>query len=191
MTLDAAIREDKTFLKKFIRHYEQELNNKDFTEIYKHFDPHRSIWVGGATEYGDEYDCRSFTALLLKNNINPLKYMDEVPEYFAYGLNIKEFIIPNNIIEISPCAFEDCSILTNITIGSGTTLIYNSVFSNCERLASITIPKSVVYIGQAAFRNCSKLKDVYYEGSEEDWKNIEIEWWCNELLRNANIHYNS
>ena len=50
--------------------------------------------------------------------------MNEVPEYFAYGLDIEDFVIPNNIIEISHCAFEDCSILTNITIGSGTTHIY-------------------------------------------------------------------
>ena len=175
--LDEAIQKNKEKLKKIIKDYEEELNKRNFGIIYDGID--------------GVYLIPAFTALLLKNNINPLEYMDEVPEYFAYGLDIKEFIIPNNIIEISHCAFEDCSILTNITIGSGTTHIYNSAFSNCERLASITIPKSVVYIGRGAFRNCSKLKDVYYEGSEEDWKNIEIEWWCNELLRNVNIHYNS
>ena len=180
-SLDFAIKTHKEDLKRIITKYSEELINNDFKYIYRKL----------KNFYSTATFTAAFTALLLKNNINPLYYIDEVPEYFAYGLNIKEFIIPNNIIEISPCAFEDCSILTNITIGSGTTLIYNSVFSNCERLASITIPKSVVYIGQAAFRNCSKLKDVYYEGSEEDWKNIEIEWWCNELLRNANIHYNS
>ena len=176
-TLDKAIQEEKWFLKDIIIEFEEEINNKAFDVIYDNID---SMYLKAA-----------FTALLLKNNINPLEYMDEVPEYFAYGLDIEDFVIPNNIIEISHCAFEDCSILTNITIGSGTTHIYNSAFSNCERLASITIPKSVVYIGRGAFRNCSKLKDVYYEGSKEDWKNIEIEWWCNELLRNVNIHYNS
>ena len=181
MTLDKAIKENKEDLKIFIGYYEQKLNNKDFKYIYRKF---KNFYSAAAFT-------SAFTALLLKNNINPLNYMDEVPEYFAYGLDIEDFVIPNNITKILSCAFEDCSILTNITIGSGTTLIYNSAFSNCERLASITIPKSIVYIGRGAFRNCSKLKDVYYEGSEEDWKNIEIEWWCNELLRNVNIHYNS
>ena len=176
-TLDKAIQEEKWFLKDIIIEFEEEINNKAFDVIYDNID---SMYLKAA-----------FTALLLKNNINPLEYMDEVPEYFAYGLDIEDFVIPNNITKILSCAFEDCSILTNITIGSGTTHIYNSAFSNCERLASITIPKSVVYIGRGAFRNCSKLKDVYYEGSKEDWKNIEIEWWCNELLRNVNIHYNS
>ena len=151
MTLDKAIKEDKKFLKNFIEYHEQKLNNKDFKYIYRKL---KNFYLTATFT-------SAFTALLLKNNINPLEYMDEVPEYFAYGLDIKEFIIPNNIIEISHCAFEDCSILTNITIGSGTTHIYNSAFSNCERLASITIPKSVVYIGRGAFRNCSKLKDIY------------------------------
>ena len=151
MTLDKAIKEDKKFLKNFIGYHEQKLNNKDFKYIYRKL---KNFYLTATFT-------SAFTALLLKNNINPLEYMDEVPEYFAYGLDIKEFIIPNNIIEISHCAFEDCSILTNITIGSGTTHIYNSAFSNCERLASITIPKSVVYIGRGAFRNCSKLKDIY------------------------------
>ena len=156
MTLDKAIKEDKKFLKNFIGYYEQKLNNKDFKYIYRKL---KNFYLTATFT-------SAFTALLLKNNINPLEYMDEVPEYFAFGLDIEDFVIPNNIIEISHCAFEDCSILTNITIGSGTTHIYNSAFSNCERLASITIPKSVVYIGRGAFRNCSKLKDFYYEGSE-------------------------
>lgn len=157
-SLDFAIKQYKKDLKRVIAEYSEELINNDFKFIYRKL---KNFYLTAAFT-------AAFTALLLKNNINPLYYIDEVPEYFAYGLDIKKFIIPDNIIKISPCAFEDCSVLTNITIGSGTTLIYNSAFSNCERLTSITIPKSVVYIGQGAFRNCSKLTDVYYEGSEED-----------------------
>ena len=170
MTLDKAIKEDKKFLKKFITHYEQELNNKDFTEIYKHLDPHRSIWVGGATEYGDEYDCRSFTALLLKNNINPLNYMDHVPVCFAYDLSIESFEIPNNI-----------------------TYIWGNAFDGCKNLKSIHIPNSVKEIYTAAFYACNNLSDIYYEGSEEDWKDIKINNYMayNNPLLNATIHYNS
>ena len=176
-SLDFAIKERKEELKELITRFEKELSNRTFDVIYDNID---SIYLKAA-----------LTALLLKNNINPLIYMKKIPSCFAYKLDIKEFVIPDNVISIGSGAFENCSILTDVIIGSGTTYIYNYAFNNCERLASITIPKSVVYIGRGAFRNCSKLKDVYYEGSEEDWKNIEIEWWCNELLRNVNIHYNS
>ena len=217
MTLDKAIKEDKKFLKKFIIHYEQELNNKDFAEVYKHLDPHQSIWVEGDTEYGDEYDCRAFTALLLKNNINPLNYMDEVPGYFAFGLDIEDFVIPNNITRIGYSAFYCCNNLNSVTIPSSVTSISDYAFSGCSSLEEITIPSSVTSIGgyafykcmnlnsvtipknikniyNFAFKGCDELKDVYYEGSEEDWKNIKIGdygGYHNDELLNANIHYNS
>ena len=168
MTLDKAIKEDKKFLKEFIRHYEQELNNKDFTEIYKHLDPHWSIRVEGDTEYGDEYDCRSFTALLLKNNINPLKYMDEVPEYFAFGLDIEDFVIPNNVTRIRGNAFYWCDNLNSITIPSSVTSIGGYAFYKCINLNSVTIPKNIKNIYSCAFKDCESLTDVYYEGSKKE-----------------------
>ena len=153
MTLDGAIKKYKEELKELITKFEKELNKRDFETIYN--------------KCGQYWEYSTFTALLLKNNINPLYYMDYIPDYFAYGLDIKKFIIPNNIIKISPCAFEACSDLT-----------------------SITIPNSVTSIGNYAFSRCDRLKDVYYEGSKEDWENIEIKIGNKELL-NANINYNS
>ena len=92
--------------------------------------------------------------------------MNKVPSYFAYGLYIESFEVPNGITNIDNSAFQT----------SG--------------LKSIVIPKSVIHIDNAVFWGCDRLKDIYYEGSEEDWKNIEIEWG-NDLLLKANIHYNS
>ena len=164
MTLDKAIKEDKKFLKNFIGYYEQKLNNKYFKYIYRKL---RNFYLTATFT-------SAFTALLLKNNINPLEYMDEVPEYFAYGLDIEDFVIPNNIIEISPYAFEDCSVLTNIIIPGSITIIDSNAFKNCISLTNINIPKSVKTISYDAFNGCSNLTDVYYEGSKKDWENIEI-----------------
>lgn len=41
-----------------------------------------------------------------------------------------------------------------------------------------------------AFYNSGKLSDIYYEGTEESWKKINIDKQ-NECLTNAKIHYNS
>lgn len=59
---------------------------------------------------------------------------------------------------------------------------------NCSALTKITIPKSINRIGEHAFFGCESLTDVYYEGSEKDWKKIEIADGNGSLL-NANIHY--
>jgi len=57
-------------------------------------------------------------------------------------------------------------------------------------LTSITIPNSVTSIGEHAFVGCNKIKDVYYSGTETQWKEIEIAYEGNEDLTGATIHYN-
>lgn len=79
------------------------------------------------------------------------------------------FTIPNGVTGIANGAFENCRNLTGITIPKGAKSIGDDVFSNCEGLTSITIPDGVTSIGNNAFLNRNKLKDVYYDGSAEDW----------------------
>ena len=79
---------------------------------------------------------------------------------------------------------------TKYTIPNSVTTIGNSAFSRCSSLTSVTIPDSVTTIGNYAFEDCSSLKDVYYSGSEEQWKKISI-GSNNDYLLNATIHYNS
>ena len=69
------------------------------------------------------------------------------------------------------------------TIGSG-------AFRICVNLTSIAIPDSVTDIGIWAFDGCSSLSDVYYAGSEAQWKEISIGDY-NTDLTSATIHYNS
>ena len=57
-------------------------------------------------------------------------------------------------------------------VPSSVTSIYPYTFAGCGNLTSITIPNSVTSIGSQAFLACNKLTDVYYDGSEEDWKNL-------------------
>ena len=176
MTLDDAIRENKEDLKKLIQKYEEELNKRNFGIIYDHI----NLW----------YLKVAFTALLLKNNINPLEYMNEIPSCFAYELNLKEFVIPDSIMSIGSEAFKSCTSLSSIKIPDGVTSIGDRAFGYCKSLTSITIPKSVTSIDYRAFKDCNSLTDVYYKGPEEDWNKIKIENDNDELLT-ANIHYNS
>ena len=78
--------------------------------------------------------------------------------------------------------------LTIANIPEGVTSIGSEAFSGCTSLTSITIPSSATSIGWAAFDGCSGLTDVYYLGSAEQWKAIEI-GSSNESLTNATLHY--
>lgn len=136
--------------------------------------------------------------LLYSLGIDPLDYMDEVPEQFIVGCDeIQSFTIPNHIKRIGSDAFLGCNGLTNITIpnsvigidhgafyscdklmtvtiGNNVTYIDSYAFYECGNLKSVTIPNSVIRINYAAFVGCRRLKSINYLGTMSDWNKIKI-----------------
>ncbi len=98
--------------------------------------------------------------------------------------------LPESLTDINSEAFYGCTSLKSAIIPNGITLIGYFVFRECSSLESITIPDSVTIIGYCAFVGCESLTDVYYGGSEEQWKQITCDV-SNGRLLNAAIHYNS
>lgn len=74
-------------------------------------------------------------------------------------------------------------------IPDGVAIIGEYVFGHNSGLTSVTIPASVTRVGDYAFTNCLNLKDVYYQGTAEEWNNLEIGGDGNEYLPLATIHY--
>ena len=102
---------------------------------------------------------------------------------------ITSVVIPNSVTSIGEQAFSICR-LVSVKIPNSITTIDKHVFSNCSQLTSVVIPNSVTDIGEGAFSYCKALKDVYYDGTEADWKKITVKVE-NDPLLNATIHYNS
>ena len=67
------------------------------------------------------------------------------------------------------------------------TNIPEDTFYGCSNLTSVTIPNSVTTIGEYAFFECKKLSDVFFQGSQTEWNNIEIGKY-NSYLTNATLH---
>ena len=59
---------------------------------------------------------------------------------------------------------------------------------NNTNFVNITIPKSLKTIGVDCFKGCNELKNIYYEGTEEEFENIEIASG-NEMFTNAKVYY--
>ena len=77
---------------------------------------------------------------------------------------------------IAPNVFCKNPNITDIILDSDTLFeIRENVLKGCSNLTRIYIPKSITHIYHGAFKDCQKLKEVYYEGSEVDWNNINIE----------------
>src|SRR5665213_4444270 len=66
---------------------------------------------------------------------------------------------------IEGSAFQGCTHLTSVTIGTGVTNIGELAFDGCISLTSITLPPSVTSIGQGAFDGCYGLTSVTIPGS--------------------------
>lgn len=61
-----------------------------------------------------------------------------------------------------------------IYIGEGMNSIPVGCFQSCDQVETIRISKNITEIGSAAFYGCISLKEVYYDGTLEDWNNINM-----------------
>jgi len=61
--------------------------------------------------------------------------------------------------------------LKHVEINGGSS-IADSAFKGCGGIESVSIPASVSVIESNAFFNCTGLKNVYYEGTAEEWADI-------------------
>ena len=87
--------------------------------------------------------------------------------------NLESVTIPGSVTYIGEDAFYGCTNLTSVTIDDGTTSIGESAFHNCTNLTSVTIPASVTSIGWRAFFECTNLSEIQFNGTKEQWNNIE------------------
>ena len=159
-------------------------------------------------EDGAFYGCTGLTSITIPNSVTSIG-----ESAFVDCTGLTSITIPDSVTSIGESAFVDCTGLTNVTLGNSVTSIEDEAFYDCSGLTSITIPDSVTSIGVSAFAgctglasitisdsvtsiggyafyDCSGLKDVYYAGSEAQWKAISVDDYGNDSLINATIHYN-
>lgn len=81
-------------------------------------------------------------------------------------LSSVKFLENSNTVSISSYAFENCGVLTSVTLPSQITTISDYAFQNTG-IKNIVIPASVEYISQYAFYNCGLLESVVFENGTE------------------------
>ena len=116
----------------------------------------KSVVVTGnaALPYGAFYGCSMLTNITLSGNITEIgsysfagcsgiknivlpQSVQKIDSWAFYKSGIISIIIPNEVNSIGARAFDNCSKLTEVTIGSGVKSIGIYAFANCTNLASV------------------------------------------------------
>ena len=108
---------------------------------------YRKLEDEGLKDYRSE-----LSRALLIAEINPLSYMDTaLPDMYS---NVDE--------------------LQDVNLSVGFRAIEDRAFSGCNNLRRLVLPHTIEFISDTAFRGCYALKSIYYFGTMEDWKNLNI-----------------
>ncbi len=90
--------------------------------------------------------------------------------------------------DVSDTAFQGCTALETVRFAEGLGVIGGWNFSDDKALKTIYLPKSLTRVKACAFLR-SGLEKVFYAGSEDEWKQIDVKG-SNEPLLEAEIEYN-
>ena len=95
-----------------------------------------------------------------------------VTQPFTYEIMNSEAIITgtyDSVITLEiPSSIEVEGVLYEVTT------ILEEAFKDCNNLISITFGSNIKNVAKSAFAGCQNLKDVYYDGTIEDWYDIEF-----------------
>lgn len=147
----------------------------------------QSIKIYGVTTIGDYtfYGCEYLRSITIPHGVTSIG-----EHAFSECTSLESVAIPDSVMTIEEYAFNGCERLKTVTIPDGMTMIDEGVFSDCSSLESITIPDSVRYVGTCAFTSSDNLRNIYYSGTEEQWKSIGSGLYNGKFFR-TNVHYNS
>ena len=106
--------------------------------------------------------------------------------FFASG--IESIALPDTTVSIGAEAFRDCGSLKSISLPNGLEKINRLVFAGCSSVAEIHLPASLTSVDYGVFHSFgASVIDVYYDGSAEEFKGINMVRSHNE---SGVIYYN-
>ena len=88
--------------------------------------------------------------------------------------SLKECIFPRSVEEMGDDMFTGCTALKSVTLPENLKEIGFGFFQNCSSLSQVTVPATVTSVSPFAFFGCTNFKDIYYGGTIEQWKEINI-----------------
>ena len=129
---------------------------------------------------------------------------------FQYCTSLKVVTLSANCTTINAYAFAGCSSLLTVNLSPELLIIHNYAFTRCTSFVEINfgyspkfshigeaaflgctaledvrnVPVSIEYIADRAFQDCTNLDSFSYDGTAEQWSNVNVrnDWKLNTAL---------
>ncbi|MCR5189067.1 MAG: leucine-rich repeat domain-containing protein, partial [Treponema sp.] len=112
-------------------------------------------------------ECYALSVLILPNTITSLSYRS------LRKTSLTSITLPSSVTYIGESCFSGCTSLESITIPNGVGSISANAFNGCTSLTSIVLPSNITNLGAFAFSKCTSLTDITFNGTTEQWNNID------------------
>lgn len=106
---------------------------------------------------------------------------------YPSGKTEEKYIVPNTVNELESYSFSYVQNLKDIVLPNSLEIIPDNSFLSCTKLETVFIPSSVTDIHDRAFDDCNSLKQVYYNGYQNQWNNINITYNGSKILEKVVI----
>ena len=108
---------------------------------------------------------------------------------FKYCTALLAIELPDGVGVLGDSAFASCTLLGSAVLPDGLTALGNYTFSDCISLSELVVGSSLQTVGDYAFSECEALTDVYYTGTEAEWKAVSISAEGNAAINNSQKHF--
>lgn len=135
-----------------------------------------------------DFDGNKYT--LLKELVIP-NSVEEIKANSFYGFNqLTSVVLPSTLKTIGADSFNKCSSLISVSIPESVNKIGRNAFKDCTSLTSFVLPVGLTKYDYVFLDNCPKLSSLYYNGSLDDWLNIQFVYGnCNPLSKVDSFYY--
>ena len=140
------------------------INTKKFEKVYKIFYKNAIVTAFNAIPY--------LTRIFYNVGIDPLLYMEKVPEYFLINQGkISQINIPKNIKVIGRGSFAGTKII-NLNIPEGVEIIEQDAFAACKFLTNVKLPSTLRVVEIRVFNGCPNIRNIEYAGKKREFQSL-------------------
>lgn len=128
------------------------------------------IIKNGATSIGDYAfsGCSNLESVAIPESVTSIG-----SGAFMGCTSLQSISLPSNLTTIGESTFRECTSIKEITIPNGVKELSWCNLMDCTSLEKVTLPVSITKLGLSSIGGCISLTDIYYEGTESEWNNIE------------------